>query len=221
LQVLVADNQEPLVHIVQRRLQEEGYRVDVARTMTEVQRHVRATDYALIVACPSLDRARVLLKLLRQGARRAQILAVIPGGDLRERRRCLAQGAADSLEKPFSLEELVVRCRALIRRAHFVPEPVLRIYDLEIDTNSRTVLRSDRPIWLTRREYALLQFLAFHRGLVMTRTMIYEHLYGDKRLIRTNVIDVLIRRLRCKIDQGFDPPLILTRWGGGYLLRGD
>jgi DNA-binding response OmpR family regulator len=221
LHVLVADNEVPLVYLVQRRLQEEGYRVDVARSVTEVLRRLHASAYDLIVVCPRLDRNRGVVKELRQRARRASILALTPAGELRHRGRCLEQGAADSLEKPFSLEDLVVRCRALIRRAHFVAEPVLRIFDLEIDTSSRTVLRGKRPIWLTRREYALLQFLAFHRGLVMTRTMIYEHLYGDQRLVKTNVVDVLIRRLRCKVDQGFQPPLILTRWGGGYLLRGE
>jgi DNA-binding response OmpR family regulator len=98
---------------------------------------------------------------------------------------------------------------------------VLRVHDLEIDTASRTVKRGGQAIHLTPREYALLQFLAFHRGRVVTRSMIWEHLYDEQDENTSNVVDVYIRYLRNKIDKGFDPPLILTRWGEGYLLRGE
>jgi DNA-binding response OmpR family regulator len=98
---------------------------------------------------------------------------------------------------------------------------VLRVHDLEIDTAARTVKRAGQPIYLTPREYALLEFLAFHRGKVVTRSMIWEHLYDDQDETISNVVDVYIRYLRNKIDKGFEPPLILTRWGEGYMLRGD
>jgi DNA-binding response OmpR family regulator len=101
-----------------------------------------------------------------------------------------------------------------------VKDPVIRICDLEIDTAGRTVKRGDKTIKLTPKEYALLEFLAFHRGKVVTRSMIWEHLYvlGDTR---SNVVDVYIRYLRNKIDKGFEPPLILTRRGEGYVLESD
>src|SRR5262249_57172894 len=86
---------------------------------------------------------------------------------------------------------------------------------------TRVVKRAGREIRLTRREYALLEFLAFHRGRVVTRSMIWEHLYDEHDENTSNVVDVYVRYLRKKIDRGFDPPLILTRWGQGYLLRGD
>ena len=97
----------------------------------------------------------------------------------------------------------------------------MRVHDLEIDTASRTVKRAGQVIHLTPREYALLQFLAFHRGRVVSRTMIWEHLYDEHDENTSNVVYVYIRYLRNKIDKGFEPPLILTRWGEGYLLRGE
>jgi len=111
--------------------------------------------------------------------------------------------------------------RALIRRGHQVKDPILRVHDLEIDTAARTVKRGGQSIHLTPREYALLQFLAFHRGKVVSRSMIWEHLYDEHDENTSNVVDVYIRYLRTKIDKGFDPPLILTRWGEGYMLRGE
>jgi len=130
-------------------------------------------------------------------------------------------GADDYLTKPFQFEELMARLRALIRRGHQVKTPIIRVHDLEIDTAGRTVKRSGQTIHLTPREFALLQFLAFHQGKVVTRSMIWEHLYDDQDENTSNVVDVYIRYLRTKIDKDFDPPLILTRWGEGYLLRGE
>ena len=133
----------------------------------------------------------------------------------------LDHGADDYMTKPFELDELYARLRALIRRGHQIKDPVLRIGDLTIDTSARVVKRAGQMIHLTPREYSLLEFLAFNRGKVVTRTMIWEHIYDEYDENTSNVVDVYIRYLRNKIDKGFDPPLILTRWGEGYMLRAD
>jgi DNA-binding response OmpR family regulator len=133
----------------------------------------------------------------------------------------LDTGADDYLGKPFNLDELLARIRALVRRGHQVKTPLIRVHDLTLDTAARQVERGGQKIHLTPREYALLEFLAFHRGRVVTRTMIWEHLCDEYDENTSNVVDVYIRYLRNKIDKGFDPPLILTKWGEGYMLRGD
>ena len=108
-----------------------------------------------------------------------------------------------------------------MRRSAEIRPEVIHIADLTLNTGSHTVGRAGKAISVTAKEYALLEFLAFHRGKVATRSMIWEHLYDEQDESTSNVVDVYIRYLRNKIDKGFDPPLILTRWGEGYLLRGD
>src|SRR3569623_1871075 len=118
---------------------------------------------------------------------------------------------------PGSIAEDVMR--VLLVEDHKPLARVLRGHDLEIDTAARTVKRAGQSIALTPREYGLLEFLAFHRGKVATRSMIWEHLYDEQDESTSNVVDVYIRYLRNKIDKGHELPLIMTRWGEGYLLR--
>jgi DNA-binding response OmpR family regulator len=142
-------------------------------------------------------------------------------GNLDDKVLGLDSGADDYLTKPFELEELLARIRSLIRRRHQIKDPIIKIFDMTIDTAARRVVRNNQAIHLTPREYALLEFLAFHRGKVVTRSMIWEHLYDEYDENTSNVVDVYIRYLRNKVDKGFDPPLIMTRWGEGYMLRGE
>jgi DNA-binding response OmpR family regulator len=162
-----------------------------------------------------------LLKQWRKDGIGTHILLLTAKDTTEDKVKGLDLGADDYLTKPFQLEELMARLRVLVRRQHQVKDPILRVHDLEIDTSARSVKRAGQQIHLTPREFALLQFLAFHRGKVVTRTMIWEHLYDEYDENTSNVVDVYIRYLRTKIDNAFEHKLILTRWGEGYMLRGE
>src|SRR5947209_12513851 len=166
----------------------------------------RSAQYDVIILdlmLPKKD-GLTLLREWRSSGLSAHVLVLTAKGMLEDKVRGLDIGADDYLTKPFELEELLARLRALLRRGHEVKDPVLRIHDLEIDTATRTVKRAGQPIHLTPREYALLEFLAFHRGRVVSRTMIWEHLYDEHDENTSNVVDVYIRYLRNKVDKGFD-----------------
>lgn len=223
MRVLLIEDHKPLVRALKQGLEEEGFAVDVAYDGEEGNFKARSADYDVIILdlmLPKQD-GLSLLKQWRADGLTTHVLVLTARGSIEDKVQGLDLGADDYLTKPFQLEELLARLRALVRRGHQVKTPILKAYDLEIDTASRTVKRAGRPIHLTPREYGLLEFLAFHRGKVVTRSMIWEHLYDEQDENTSNVVDVYIRYLRNKIDKGFDPPLILTRWGEGYMLRGD
>ncbi len=223
MRVLLIEDHRPLLRALKRGLEEEGFAVDTAEDGEEGEYKGRTANYDAIVLdlmLPKKDGLTVLKEWRQQGIK-THVLVLTAKDTTDDKVAGLDRGADDYLTKPFHLEELFARLRALIRRGHQVKDPVLRVFDLEIDTAARTVKRAGQAIHLTPREYALLQFLAFHQGKVVSRSMIWEHLYDEYDDNTSNVVDVYIRYLRAKIDKGFDPPLILTRWGEGYMLRGE
>ena len=192
---------------------------------------VDRADYRVLTGSPDaivLDRAHLrgqtyscLLRWRRAGVK-AYILLLLPRAcDASERANGLDAGADACLNHPLKVEELLAHLRALERRERLISSPITRIHDLEINSVIRSVSRAGKPIHLTPREFDLLQLLVYHQGRVVSRSTIREHLYQDPDASNSNVVDVYIRYLRGKIDKGFDPPLILTRWGEGYLLRSD
>ncbi len=223
MRVLLVEDHKPMVRALKQGLEEEGFAVDTATDGEEGDYKARTAEYDVIILdlmLPKKD-GMTLLKDWRRSGISTHILVLTARDTLDDKVHGLDLGADDYLTKPFQLEELMARMRALIRRGHQVKDPMLRVHDLEIDTAARTVKRAGQSIHLTPREYALLQFLAYHRGKVVTRSMIWEHLYDEHDENTSNVVDVYIRYLRTKIDKGFDPALILTRWGEGYMLRGE
>ncbi len=223
MRVLLVEDHQPLVKAYRQGLEEEGFAVDVATDGEEADVKCRSTSYDVIVLdimLPKVDGLTLLNRWRAAGINTHVLLltAKVTGPD---KVLGLDTGADDYLTKPCDMEELFARIRALVRRGHQQKDPVLRCYDLEIDTAARTVRRAGQAVHLTPREYALLEFLAYHRGKVVTRSMIWEHLYDEYDENTSNVVDVYIRYLRNKVDKGFEPALILTRWGEGYMLRGD
>ena len=227
MRVLLIEDSAPIVRAVRQGLEEEGFAVDVATDGEDGDIKARTTSYDVIILdrmLPKLPEGHdglTLLKKWRSSGLTTHVLVLTAKTTVKDRVDGLDIGADDYLPKPFDFAELLARVRALVRRTHQQKDPVLRCYDLEIDTAARTVRRGGHAIHLTPREYALLEFLAFHRGKVVTRSMIWEHLYDEYDENTSNVVDVYIRYLRNKIDKNFEPQLILTRWGEGYMLRGD
>jgi DNA-binding response OmpR family regulator len=128
----------------------------------------------------------------------------------------LEAGADDYLTKPFALRELIARLKALARRRPTITPAVHQIADLEVDLAARTVRRAGKPIALTVKEFALLELFVLHRGQVIDRTAITAHVWDDNHDPFANVLDVLVRRLRAKVDEAFEPKLITTLRGAGY-----
>jgi DNA-binding response OmpR family regulator len=223
MRVLLVEDHKPLVRALRQGLEEEGFAVDVAYDGEEGDFKARTASYDVIILdrmLPKLDGLTLLQRWRKDGVT-THVLILSARDSGADKVAGLNQGADDYLTKPFQLDELLARLRALIRRGHQVKDPILRVADLEIDTAGRNVKRGGQTIHLTPREYALLEFLAFHRGKVVTRTMIWNHLYDEQDENTSNVVDVYIRYLRNKIDKGFETALILTRWGEGYMLRGE
>jgi DNA-binding response OmpR family regulator len=223
VRVLLIEDHKPLVRALRKGLEEEGFAVDTALDGEEGAYKAQTADYDVIILdlmLPKEDGLSLLQRWRRAGLK-SHVLVLTARSSIDDKVRGLNLGADDYLTKPFELEELLARLRALVRRGHQIKDPVVRVHDLEIDTATRTVKRGSQSIHLTPREYALLEFLAFHRGKVVTRSMIWEHLYDEHDESTSNVVDVYIRYLRNKIDKDFELPLILTRWGEGYMLRGD
>ena len=223
MRVLLVEDAPPILRAVRQGLEEEGFAVDTAVDGDEADVKCRTTSYDVIVLdvmLPKVD-GLALLKRWRGAGVTTHVLMLTAKTTTQDKVAGLDSGADDYLAKPFEFAELLARIRALVRRGHQQKDPILRCYDLEIDTAARTVRRAGQAIHLTPREYALLEFLAFHRGKVVTRSMIWEHLYDEYDENTSNVVDVYIRYLRNKIDRTFEPALILTRWGEGYMLRGD
>ncbi|MCI0685263.1 MAG: response regulator transcription factor [Gemmataceae bacterium] len=206
---------------VKKALRDEGLSVDTARSGPEGTQKAGAGSYDMIILDLSALKADglELLKHWRRQGMTAHVLILAKQDDLERKVQTLDAGADDYLTKPFELAELLARVRVLLRRSARASDAVLRVFDLEIDTAARVVRRAGIELHVTPREYTLLHLLACHRGQVVTRSFIRRHLYDENDEITSNVVDVYVRYLRGKIDKGFDPPLILTRRGVGYMLR--
>ncbi|MFN3486301.1 MAG: response regulator transcription factor [Planctomycetota bacterium] len=211
----MVEDEKDLAAALRRALEEESFAVDVAHDGESGLFNAESWAYDAVVLdlmLPRLDGRRLLARLREKKATPVLILTARDAPT--EKVALLNAGADDYLTKPFELEELVARLRALIRRAAGKPSPILRVGEVEIDTASRTVRRGGRPVELTPKEYALAEFLAMHRGELVTRSMIYDHLYDENDDTLSNVVDVYVSNLRRKLGRGF----VETRRGQGYIV---
>ncbi|MCA9243504.1 MAG: response regulator transcription factor [Phycisphaerales bacterium] len=221
MRVLLVEDFTPLRASLDQALREAGFSVDAARDGEYATRVAQSGDYDVIILDIVLPRkdGLTVLREMRQSGRRTPVLLLTARDTIEDRVVGLDAGADDYLVKPFALTELLARVRALTRRRYEAPNPVIRVQDLEVDTISHTVKRGDDPITLTAREYALLEFLAFRAGQIVSRMAIWEHLYGFDSSVESNVVDVYVGYLRRKIERDGAPRLLHTRRGQGYVLE--
>jgi|Deesub1362A_J573_1020465.scaffolds.fasta_scaffold00956_9 DNA-binding response OmpR family regulator len=221
MRVLLIEDDRDLSRVLKKGLEEEGYSVDVSYDGVDglyMAGEIAYDAIILDVMLPGLDGVSVLSELRRKGVL-TPIMMLTARGRLDDKVRGLDSGADDYLTKPFEFDELLARLRALIRRRRPVGSSVLRIHDLEIDTARKEVKRDGRPIGLTPKEYALLEYLAFNKNTALSRRQITEHIYDESFDLDSNIIDVFINNLRRKIDRDHPKKLIHTVRGYGYMLR--
>lgn len=221
MRILIVEDEARLATVLRRGLQEQGYAVDIAANGDDGLHLAEQEPYDLVlldVLLPGLDGFTVCRRL--RAARRAMPILMLTARDaIDDRVAGLDSGADDYLVKPFAFRELLARVRALLRRDVLARDPVLKVADLEIDTVSHEVRRGGRPIELTSKEYAVLEYFVRHPNRVLTRAQIAEHVWDYDFVAMSNVVDVYVGYLRRKLaDQG-EARLLQTVRGTGYKLR--
>ena len=224
MKILVVDDERAVRDSLRRALELEGYDIELAadggEALTRLTENGEAQPDAVIldVLMPGIDGLEVCRRLRRHG-NRVPVLMLTARDEVENRVAGLDAGADDYVTKPFALEELVARMRALLRRASESSEEVLRFADIELDPGTREVRRSGERIELTRTEFALLELFMRNPRQVLTRSIIFERVWGYDFGFASNSLDVYIGYLRRKTEAGEKPRLIQTVRGVGYALR--
>jgi heavy metal response regulator len=220
MRILLAEDERKVASFIRRGLEAEGYTVDVVHDGETAVQHAVQDDYDLLILdimLPRRDGLTVLHEVRRRGLPVA-VLLLTARDAIADKVAGLDSGADDYLTKPFAFEELVARVRALLRRG--TPAPAtLAVADLRLDPARRTVSRGGKTIELTAKEFALLEFLMRRAGQVLSRSIIAQHVWGIDFDSFSNVIDVYVNYLRKKIDADFEPKLLHTVRGAGYVLK--
>ena len=224
MKILVVEDEIKTGDYLKQGLAEAGFVVDLARDGVDGLHLGETGDYDLVildVMLPGLDGWQVLASLRRAG-REAPVLFLTARDQVTDRVKGLELGADDYLVKPFAFAELLARVRTLLRRGSRGKEPEqMRVADLELDLLRRRVTRGGQRIDLTAKEFALLELLLRRHGEVLPRSLIASQIWDMNFDSDTNVIEVAVRRLRAKMDDGFQPKLIRTVRGMGYVLEDD
>ncbi|HET9066549.1 MAG TPA: response regulator transcription factor [Gemmatimonadales bacterium] len=218
MRVLIVEDDLALVTLLRDGFREHGFQVVTAGTLAEGRSRALLGQFTVIVLDVLLPGGNGidLCRTLRERGVIAPILMLTALDAVEDRVRGLEAGADDYLAKPFAFRELMARVHALSRRPPALAQARLQVLDLEIDFAERRVRRAGRAITLTAREFDLLAFFARHLGRVVTRREITADIWDENHDPMSNALEVLVRRLRAKIDDGFEPPLVGTLRGAGY-----
>jgi two-component system copper resistance phosphate regulon response regulator CusR len=220
MRILVVEDEQKSAEYLRKGLGESGFVVDVAGTGNWGLQLAQDNQYDLIildVMLPGLDGWSILSALRRRG-RSTPVLMLTARDAVDDRVKGLELGADDYLVKPFAFSELLARVRSILRRGPARQPEVLRIADLQLDLIRHRAIRAGQRLDLTPKEFSLLSLLARRRGEVLSRTLIAEQVWDLNFDCETNVVDVHVRRLRSKVDDPFEPKLIRTVRGVGYVL---
>jgi DNA-binding response OmpR family regulator len=222
MRALIVEDDRAIAEFVARGLREAGFAVDQAADGGSGLELALSAPYDVAIVdlmLPQRDGLSLIDELRRRG-HATPVLILSARRSVDDRVRGLQSGGDDYLTKPFAFAELLARVQALVRRATRAPDPTaLTLGDLTLDLLTRKVTRAGAPIELRPREFALLEYLMRHPGRVLSKTMILSHVWGYSFDPGTNVVDVLVSRLRDKVDEGFDTKLINTVRGAGYVLK--
>lgn len=221
MRILIVEDEQKTGEYLRQGLAEAGFVVDLVRDGLDGKHLALTEDYDLVVLdvmLPGLDGWRMLHEI-RQAGRHMPVLFLTARDQVEDRVKGLELGADDYLVKPFAFSELLARVRTLLRRGKSKEPETLRAADLELDLLRRRVSRAGRRIDLTAKEFALLELLLRRQGEVLPRSLIASQVWDMNFDSDTNVIEVAVRRLRAKVDDDFEPKLIRTVRGMGYVLE--
>jgi DNA-binding response OmpR family regulator len=221
MRLLLVEDNKRLSDSLRLTLEDDGYAVDVAYEGLDGEEMGLMDIYDILILdlmLPGKDGIEVC-KALRNKRVRTPVLMLTARDALEDRVLGLDSGADDYLVKPFEVDELRARVRALLRRESAAKTGILQIGDLLLDPATHTVKRGDQPIDLTAKEFSLLEYMMRHPNHLITREMAEEHLWSYENIVASNVVDVYIRRLRRKIDDPFEIKLLETLRGAGYRIR--
>jgi two-component system copper resistance phosphate regulon response regulator CusR len=220
LRILLVEDEPSALRMLAKGLREQTYAVDVAPDGEVALYQANVNDYDLIILdimLPGKDGFEVCRELRAAGSP-VPVLMLTARDTIDDRVQGLDTGADDYLTKPFDFRELLAHIRALLRRGQNLQPDVIRVDDLEMDTRMRQVRRGERGVYLTGKEYALLEYLARRAGEVVSRADIAEHVWDENFDPFSNLIEVYVQRLRRKVDDGHATRLLHTRRGAGYVL---
>lgn len=221
MRLLIAEDEKNLNKILAQQLRDNGYSVDACFDGEDALDHIRMTDYdgvILDIMMPKLDGLEVLKKM-RADRIDTPVLFLTARDSVADRVEGLDLGADDYLTKPFAFEELLARVRVLIRKKSGNKTNIYTLADLTLDAQSREVKRGDTPISLSSKEFAILEYMIMNKNVVLSRDNLERHIWSYDYEGSSNMIDVYIRYLRKKIDEKFEPKLIHTVRGVGYVLK--